>query len=159
MRYLRTETSQVIPPPAFYGLGLWGGGSSSTYPYIHITINTLQVELKNAWGATDLRNMKCVCSSAGITNTCHTTEESQAIVVTPPTGSLGFIRMLLLVNGAAPELPTPASMAYWTIGMCGAGKRDCRWRCVSECIKELQTVRCVGCSWDLGFLLPILLGI
>ena len=61
-----------------------GGGSSSTYPYIHITINTLQVELKNAWGATDLRNMKCVCSSAGITNTCHTTEESQAIVVTPP---------------------------------------------------------------------------
>ena len=82
------------------------GGSSSTYPYIHITINTLQVELKNAWGATDLRNMKCVCSSAGITNTCHTTEESQAIVVTPPTGSLGFIRMLLLVNGAAPELPT-----------------------------------------------------
>ena len=118
-----------------------GGGSSSTYPYIHITINTLQVELKNAWGATDLRNMKCVCSSAGITNTCHTTEESQAIVVTPPTGSLGFIRMLLLVNGAAPELPTPASMAYCTIGMCGAGKRDCRWRCVSECIKELQTVR------------------
>ena len=88
------------------------GGSSSTYPYIHITINTLQVELKNTWGATDLRNMKCVCSSAGITNTCHTTEESQAIVVTPPTGSLGFIRMLLLVNGAAPELPTPASMAY-----------------------------------------------
>ena len=62
------------------------------------------MELKNAWGATDLRNMKCVCSSAGITNTCHTTEESQAIVVTPPTGSLGFIRMLLLVNGAAPEL-------------------------------------------------------
>ena len=80
------------------------GGSSSTYPYIHITINTLQVELKNAWGATDLVIMKCVCSSAGITNTCHTTEESQAIVVTPPTGSLGFIRMLLLVNGAAPEL-------------------------------------------------------
>ena len=34
------------------GLGL-GGGSSSTYPYIHITINTLQVELKNPWGATD----------------------------------------------------------------------------------------------------------
>ena len=62
------------------------------------------MELKNAWGATDLRNMKCVCSSAGITNTCHTTEESQAIVVTPPTGSLGFIRRLLLVNGAAPEL-------------------------------------------------------
>ena len=62
------------------------------------------MELKNAWGATDLRNMKCVCSSAGITNTCHTTEDSQAIVVTPPTGSLGFIRMLLLVNGAAPEL-------------------------------------------------------
>ena len=60
------------------------GGSSSTYPYIHITINTLQVELKNAWGATDIRNMKCVCSSAGITNTCHTTEESQAIVVIPP---------------------------------------------------------------------------
>ena len=117
------------------------------------------MELKNAWGATDLVIMKCVCSSAGITNTCHTTEESQAIVVTPPTGSLGFIRMLLLVNGAAPELPTPASMAYCTIGMCGAGKRDCRWRCVSECIKELQTVRCVGCSWDLGFLLPILLGI
>ena len=70
------------------------GGSSSTYPYIHITINTLQVELKNAWGATDLRNMKCVCSSAGITNTCHTTEESQAIVVTPPKvhlDSLGCI--------------------------------------------------------------------
>ena len=38
----------------------------------------------------------------------------------------------LLVHGAAPELPTPASMAYWTIGMYGAGKRDCRW---SECIK------------------------
>ena len=56
------------------------------------------MELKNARGATDLRNMKCVCSSAGIANTCHTTEESQAIVVTPPTGSLGFIRMLLLVN-------------------------------------------------------------
>ena len=55
-------------------------------------------------GATDLVIMKCVCSSAGITNTCHTTEESQAIVVTPPTGSLGFIRILLLVNGAAPEL-------------------------------------------------------
>ena len=141
------------------GLELGVGGSSSTYPYIHITINTLQVELKNAWGATDLVIMKCVCSSAGITNTCHTTEESQAIVVTPPTGSLGFIRMLLLVNGAAPELPTPASMAYCTIGMCGAGKRDCRWRCVSECIKELQTVRCIGCSWDLGFLLPIMLGI
>ena len=84
-------------------LDLQQGGSSSTYPYIHITINTLQVELKNTWGATDLRNMKCVCSGAGITNTCHTTEESQAIVVTPPTGSLGFIRMLLLVNGAAPE--------------------------------------------------------
>ena len=33
------------------------GGSSSTYPYIHITINTLQVELKTTWGATDLRNM------------------------------------------------------------------------------------------------------
>ena len=131
-----------------------GGGSSSTYPYIHITINTLQVELKNAWGATDLRNMKCVCSGAGITNTCHTTEESQAIVVTRPK-----VHLLLLVNGAAPELPTPASMAYCTIGMCGAGKRDCRWRCVSECIKELQTVRCIGCSWDLGFLLPIMLGI
>ena len=74
-------------------LGL-GGGSSSTYPYIHITINTLQVELKNAWGATDLVIMKCVCSSAGITNTCHTTEESQAIVVTPPKvhlDSLGCI--------------------------------------------------------------------
>ena len=70
------------------------GGSSSTYPYIHITINTLQVELKNAWGATDLVIMKCVCSSAGITNTCHTTEESQAIVVTPPKvhlDSLGCI--------------------------------------------------------------------
>ena len=66
------------------GLGLGGGGSSSAYPYIHITINTLQVELKNAWGATDLVIMKCVCSSAGITNTCHTTEESQAIVVIPP---------------------------------------------------------------------------
>ena len=65
----------------------------------------------------------------------------------------------LLVHGAAPELPTPASMAYWTIGMYGAGKRDCRWRCVSECINELQTVGSVGCSWDLGFLLPILLGI
>ena len=61
-----------------------GGGSSSTYPYIHITINILQVELKNAWGATDLVIMKCVCSSARITNTCHTTEESQAIVVTSP---------------------------------------------------------------------------
>ena len=71
--------------------------------------------------------------------------------------SLGGVS--LLVHGAAPELPTPASMAYWTIGMYGAGKRDCRWRCVSECIKELQTVRCFGCSWDLGFLLPILLGI
>ena len=71
-----------------------GGGSSSTYPYIPITINTLQVELKNAWGATDLVIMKCVCSSAGITNTCHTTEESQAIVVTPPKvhlDSLGCI--------------------------------------------------------------------
>ena len=65
----------------------------------------------------------------------------------------------LLVHGAAPELPTPASMAYWTIGIYGAGKRDCRWRCVSECIKELQTVRCFGCSWDLGFPLPIRLGI
>ena len=65
----------------------------------------------------------------------------------------------LLVHGAAPGLPTPASMAYWTIGMYGVSKRDCRWRCVSESIKELQTVRCVGCSWDFGFLLPILLGI
>ena len=87
------------------GLNWWGrvrdrvrvdirGGSSSTYPDIHITINTLQVELKNAWGATDLVIMKCVCSSAGITNTCHTTEESQAIVVTPPKvhlDSLGCI--------------------------------------------------------------------
>ena len=67
--------------------------------------------------------------------------------------------VLLLVNKAAPELLTPASIAFWAIGIYGAGKRDCRWRCVSECIKELQTVRCVGCSWDLGFLLPILLGI
>ena len=67
--------------------------------------------------------------------------------------SLGGVS--LLVNGAAPELPTPVSMAYWTIGMYGAGKRDCRWRCVSEYIKELQTVRCVGCSWVLGFLSPL----
>ena len=78
----------------FPDLPCFRGGSSSTYPYIHITINTLQVELKNAWGATDLVIMKCVCSSAGITNTCHTTEESQATVVTPPKvhlDSLGCI--------------------------------------------------------------------
>ena len=54
----------------------------------------------------DLRNMKCICRGATNHrgNTCHTTEESQAIVVTAPTGSLGFISMLLLVNGAAPEV-------------------------------------------------------
>ena len=77
-------------------------GSSSTYPYIHITINTLQVELKNAWGATDLRNMKCVCSSAGITNTCHTTEESQAIVVTPPKVHLDSLGCITVCEWGGP---------------------------------------------------------
>ena len=79
-----------------------GGGSSSTYPYIHITINTLQVELKNAWGATDLVIMKCVCSSAGITNTCHTTEESQAIVVTPPKVHLDSLEYITVSEWGGP---------------------------------------------------------
>ena len=34
--------------------------------------------------------------------------------------SLGGVS--LLVHGAAPELPTPVSMAYWTIGMHGASQ-------------------------------------
>ena len=65
--------------------------------------------------------MKCVCSSAGITNTCHTTEESQAIVVTPPTGSLGFIRMLLLGLGLGLGISViSVKEAILTLGKCTA---------------------------------------
>ena len=139
----RVDDCQTHPCPSW----VRGGGSSSTYPYIHITI----VDSYSVRG----------CTSAYPTLS-HETSFAQMCV-----WGLRLARgavMSGLVNPCVnkwggPKLPTPASIAYWTIGMCGAGKRDCRWRCVSECIKELQTVRCIGCSWDLGFLLPIMLGI
>ena len=70
------------------------------------------------------------CDPTAVPNSVHIGErEGNNTSGIPGENLTVSVDVSLLVHGAAPELPTPAPMAYWTIGMYGAVRVRVRHKC------------------------------